>query len=528
MQIGRIDGQGQPAQMIADQCGELADVGIQQYVIIDSAAQVSALPKSDLWLRIPERTRRTYPPQRLHGGLPRRANRVRPARIDGYGPTVSNLIRTKVLASGAELRGIEYIEACAPFPVNMKGAVHRYGDNDIVYATRTGASSAGSTKSSRCTSRSTTAGRGASAKPAGRRPARLTEEQAAHNIAWDWKFWERMMALFCIMYQINDGDGTENISNFGLFRVDGTLKEAWAATFRADAEDDDAANMIAITNATLFGPTPITGWLVGDFDGDLGQAHECRSTGGGPYLSIQPDGTYQGRPSGGGAYESFTKQGSDLVCPTSHDGERGRARRAVQGTAMITSEASWIPVAPTGFPALRSRAAADGGHAAGRASSGRSAESYRDDTGIFHPKGITFFWAMQGERHKTAKFEKHLDYLVDREHRPDEIRILAEVDWPGWHIDPHEAGYERHLGNVLDKAYLRGLRCQITLIGGEQGDALYGTVIDKVARVVNAGRRHMVGCFEIVNERHRLDKMTFANMERAGRLLAGAAGARSI
>jgi hypothetical protein len=145
--------------------------------------------------------------------------------------------------------------------------------------------------------------------------------------------------------------------------------------------------------------------------------------------------------------------------------------------------------------------------------------AYRDDTGIFHPKGITFFWAMQGEKHKTEKFEKHLDYLVEREHRPDEIRILAEVDWPGWGINPHEADYERILGNVLDKAYVRGLRCQITLIGGERGDALYGTVIDKVARVVNAGRRHMVGCFEIVNERHRLDKMTFANMERAGRLL---------
>ena len=99
--------------------------------------------------------------------------------------------------------------------------------------------------------------------------------------------------------------------------------------------------------------------------------------------------------------------------------------------------------------------------------------SYRDDTGFFHPKGCTFFWAMQGERHKTAKFEKHLDYLVEREHRPDEIRILAEVDWPGWGIDPYDADYERILGNVLDKAYVRGLRSQITLIGGEEGDALY-------------------------------------------------------
>jgi len=145
--------------------------------------------------------------------------------------------------------------------------------------------------------------------------------------------------------------------------------------------------------------------------------------------------------------------------------------------------------------------------------------AYQDETGIFRPKGITFFWAMQGEMHKTAKFEKHLDYLVDRAHRPDEIRILAEVDWKGWHIDPYDPDYERHLGAVLDKAYQRGLRCQITCIGGKQGDALYGLVIEKVARVVNDGRRHMVSCFEIVNERHRLDKMTFANMQKAGQLL---------
>jgi hypothetical protein len=145
--------------------------------------------------------------------------------------------------------------------------------------------------------------------------------------------------------------------------------------------------------------------------------------------------------------------------------------------------------------------------------------AYQDDTGIFRPKGCTFFWAMQGEQHTTAKFEAHLDYLVNRAHRPDEIRILAEVDWRDWSIDPYDAAYEAVLGRVLDKASQRGLRCQITLIGGKQGDALYGTVIDKVARVVNNGRRHMVSCFEIVNEWDRLDKMTLPNIEKAARLL---------
>jgi hypothetical protein len=152
-------------------------------------------------------------------------------------------------------------------------------------------------------------------------------------------------------------------------------------------------------------------------------------------------------------------------------------------------------------------------------------KAYQDDMGIFRPTGCTFFWAMQGEMHKTEKFEKHLDYLVERENRPDEIRILGEVDWrDGWDINPYDPQYEQHLGNVLDKAWKRGLRCQVTLIGGKDGDARYGIVIEKVARVVNAGRRHMVSCFEICNEWDRLDKMTFANMEKACRVLREAVG----
>jgi hypothetical protein len=75
---------------------------------------------------------------------------------------------------------------------------------------------------------------------------------------------------------------------------------------------------IALTNATLFGPNRIDGWLTGDFDGLSVTLDD--ELDGGPYLSIQPDATYEGRASGGGAYESFTKQGSDLVCTYEHDG----------------------------------------------------------------------------------------------------------------------------------------------------------------------------------------------------------------
>jgi len=75
---------------------------------------------------------------------------------------------------------------------------------------------------------------------------------------------------------------------------------------------------IALTDATLFGPIQIMSWITGDFDGISVKLDKPLE--GGPYLSIQPDSTYQGRESGGGAYESFKRQGSDLVCSYVHDG----------------------------------------------------------------------------------------------------------------------------------------------------------------------------------------------------------------
>jgi hypothetical protein len=80
--------------------------------------------------------------------------------------------------------------------------------------------------------------------------------------------------------------------------------------------------MIAITNATLFGAFPITGWLTGELDGSSVKLTKPLPGGetGGHYLSIQPGGEYEGRASGGGAYETFAKQGADLVCHYTHDG----------------------------------------------------------------------------------------------------------------------------------------------------------------------------------------------------------------
>ena len=75
---------------------------------------------------------------------------------------------------------------------------------------------------------------------------------------------------------------------------------------------------IAITNATLFGPLPITDWLTADYDGT--GVKLTKPLEGGAYLSIPPGSAYEGKPGVGGEYESFRQQGSDLVCAYTHDG----------------------------------------------------------------------------------------------------------------------------------------------------------------------------------------------------------------
>lgn len=85
-------------------------------------------------------------------------------------------------------------------------------------------------------------------------------------------------------------------------------------------------SMIAIANAPIFSNRVITGWLTGEFDGTAVKlskplpGQDGKLTSGGPYLSIQPDGSYQGRPSPGGGYEQMPRSGSDVVCSYQHEG----------------------------------------------------------------------------------------------------------------------------------------------------------------------------------------------------------------
>ena len=144
----------------------------------------------------------------------------------------------------------------------------------------------------------------------------LSEDIAAAHIAQEWAFWRPYTAV-PFLYQINDPPNPED-GCYGIRRcaLDGTLTDWKPAAYQVPQEGESA--MIAITNATLFGPFPITGWLTADLEGNAVKL--AKPLEGGPYLSIQPGAQYEGRPSGGGVYETFTKSGSDLICSYTHEG----------------------------------------------------------------------------------------------------------------------------------------------------------------------------------------------------------------
>ena len=87
-----------------------------------------------------------------------------------------------------------------------------------------------------------------------------------------------------------------------------------------------------------------------------------------------------------------------------------------------------------------------------------------DDVGVFHPLGLTFFWALYGWKFEREKVLAHLAWLQTK--RFDYLRILGEVDWEGRTIDPQWPDYEANLQGFVDAAYAHGMRVEITIVGG--------------------------------------------------------------
>jgi hypothetical protein len=135
----------------------------------------------------------------------------------------------------------------------------------------------------------------------------------------------------------------------------------------------------------------------------------------------------------------------------------------------------------------------------------------RDDTGVFHPLGLTFFWALYGWKYEREKVLAHLKWLAPK--KIDYLRILGEVDWTGRSIEPSWQDYAATLQGFVDAAYDYGLRSEVTIVGGRQYDKDTGAQrfipSELAAQVATAlhGRESKVMHYECANEWNRLDKV---------------------
>jgi hypothetical protein len=134
-----------------------------------------------------------------------------------------------------------------------------------------------------------------------------------------------------------------------------------------------------------------------------------------------------------------------------------------------------------------------------------------DDDGLFHPLGMTMFWAMCGWKFDRARFKQNIEFL--RPYGFDYVRILAEVGWAGEEIDPNWPDYQQVLGEVIDYLYdENGLRSEIAVLGGGTGhDSM--DVARKVVAVLT-GRTHKIMDIEASNEGNGADLATLVQMAK--------------
>lgn len=132
-----------------------------------------------------------------------------------------------------------------------------------------------------------------------------------------------------------------------------------------------------------------------------------------------------------------------------------------------------------------------------------------DDTGTFHPLGMTFMWAIQGWRSERDRFKQNAEWI--RSKGIDYVRILCSVGWAGREIDPGWPDYDVLVGEVIDYFYSIGLRVELTIEGGSTHPST--DTARRVAEVVKNGRQHKVLNFEMANEYDVGAKIDIAEMQ---------------
>lgn len=141
----------------------------------------------------------------------------------------------------------------------------------------------------------------------------------------------------------------------------------------------------------------------------------------------------------------------------------------------------------------------------------REGKAVRDDQGSFLPLGLTFFWGLFGWKFERDRVLAHLDWIA--QFGFDYLRILGEVDWAGRSIDPRWDDYETVLSEFTDAAYARGLRTQVSLIGGKPDENTAMLLARKVANVVAANPQKFL-FLEMANEWDVGPKTTIKTMQR--------------
>ena len=127
--------------------------------------------------------------------------------------------------------------------------------------------------------------------------------------------------------------------------------------------------------------------------------------------------------------------------------------------------------------------------------------SVRDNQGLFHPLGLSLFWAMQGWKNEREHFKRNAEWAAAKKF--DYLRILTEVGWTGREIDPTSpqwSDWGTVLREVMDYCYNDlGLRLELTLIGkGTSTKPIW--LAQEVSNIIGEERSHQVIDIECANE----------------------------
>lgn len=133
----------------------------------------------------------------------------------------------------------------------------------------------------------------------------------------------------------------------------------------------------------------------------------------------------------------------------------------------------------------------------------------KDDKRSVHLMGMTFFWGPQGAKFDGDRWILNLDWLADKPYKPDILRELFEVDWPGWACVPPTGktptapwpDWAERVAQVIDMNKSVAGCLTEACIGGKGTGCDYLAVTDLVCDILLENDRwKLVPLMEMINE----------------------------